>query len=262
MNPSEDELRRLREQINQVDSDLIRSINERAKLAMEVGKLKRAAGLPIYTPHREAEVLRRIATLNTGPISNKSLEAIYREIMSGSFALELPQRIGYLGPLHPTKEVIDDILYYHVSSIPFENLDILRGLTIRLDLASLEDQLVHKRRGGYCFQQNGLLLGVLRQIGFDVTPLSARIRLGLERDQTPPRTHLTLSVRIDGEDWICDAGAGGGSLTGIIRRHSSEEQMTRHEARRIVDEGGRFFHQMHSDGGWMDVYSTNTCECA
>jgi N-hydroxyarylamine O-acetyltransferase len=163
-------------------------------------------------------------------------------------------RIGFRGSLRPTKEVLDDLLYHHVSSIPFENLDILRGLVIRLDLASLEDQLVHKRRGGYCFQQNGLLLGVLRQIGFDVTPLSARIRLGLERDQTPPRTHLTLSIRIEGEDWICDAGAGGGSLTSVIRRHSSEEQMTRHEARRIVEEGGRFFHQMHSDGGWMDVY--------
>ena len=163
-------------------------------------------------------------------------------------------RIGYRGPLHPTKEVIDDILYHHVSSIPFENLDILRGLPIRLDLASLEDQLIRKQRGGYCFQQNGLLLGVLKQVGFDVTPLSARIRLGLERDVIPPRTHLTISVRIDEEDWICDAGAGGGSLTSVIRRHSGEEQLTRHEARRIVEEGGRFFHQMHSDGRWMDVY--------
>ncbi|MFO0454915.1 MAG: chorismate mutase, partial [Planctomycetota bacterium] len=126
MNPSEDELRRLREQINQVDSDLIRLINERAKLAMEVGKLKRAAGLPIYTPHREAEVLRRIAGLNTGPISHKSLEAIYREIMSGSFALELPQRIGYLGPTGTFSHVA--ARRHFGSSVDYENLHTIEGV--------------------------------------------------------------------------------------------------------------------------------------
>jgi chorismate mutase/prephenate dehydratase len=126
MNPSEDELRKLREKINQVDSDLIRLINERARLAMEVGKLKRAAGLPIYTPHREAEVLRRIAALNTGPIGNKSLEAIYREIMSGSFALELPQRIGYLGPTGTFSHVA--ARRHFGSSVDYENLHTIEGV--------------------------------------------------------------------------------------------------------------------------------------
>ncbi len=164
------------------------------------------------------------------------------------------QRIGFNGVLEPTREVLDEIAFLHVSSIPFENLDILRALPIRLDAASLEEQLVFRCRGGYCFQQNGLMLGVLRQIGFHVTPLSGRVRLGQERDFTPPRTHLTLSVRLDGEDWFFDAGVGGGSLTSIIRRNSEAEQPTRHETRRIVNEDGRFFHQMNSEGRWMDVY--------
>lgn len=163
-------------------------------------------------------------------------------------------RIGFSGRLEPTWAVLDALAHLHVSSIPFENLDILRGLPIKLDPASLEQQLVYNRRGGYCFQQNGFMLGVLRQIGFDVTPLSGRVRLGLERSVIPPRTHLTLSVRLEGEDWIFDAGVGGGSLTSIIRRSSTDEQATRHETRRIVQDEERFFHQMYSEGRWMDVY--------
>ena len=163
-------------------------------------------------------------------------------------------RIGFRGTLRPTLDVLDQIAFLHVTSIPFENLDIIRGIPIPLDLASLENQLVTRKRGGYCFQQNGFMLGVLRQIGFEVTPLSGRVRLGLERDVMPPRTHLTLNVRVDGEDWIFDAGVGGGSLTSIIRRHSREVQTTRHEPRRIIEEEGRFFHQMLSGDHWMDVY--------
>ncbi len=88
----------LRKRINGLDEQIIRLINARAECAVEVGKLKRQANIPIYAPHREADVLNRVLAQNRGPLSNQALEAIYREIMSGSFSLELPQRIGYLGP--------------------------------------------------------------------------------------------------------------------------------------------------------------------
>ena len=163
-------------------------------------------------------------------------------------------RVGFKEKLEPTFAVLDELALRHVCSIPFENLDILLGKPIKLDLASLEEQLVTNKRGGYCFQQNGLMLGVLSQIGFDVTPLSGRVRLGVERDFLPPRTHLFLSVKLDGEEWIFDSGVGSASLTSIIRLHSRAEQPTRHETRRIVEEDGRFFHQIRSGDHWMDVY--------
>jgi chorismate mutase/prephenate dehydratase len=126
MTSPEEPLKTLRDQINAVDSQLIQLINQRAQLAVEVGRLKRAAGLPIYTPHREADVLRRITSQNSGPISNQSLEAIYREIMSGSFALESPQRIGYLGPIGTYSHLA--ATRHFGSSVDYENLHTIEGV--------------------------------------------------------------------------------------------------------------------------------------
>lgn len=79
------------------DKQLIELINERAGLVVQVGHFKRKSDVPIYAPHREAAVLKKIKSLNEGPLPNQTLEAIYRELMSGSFALEKPLHIGFLG---------------------------------------------------------------------------------------------------------------------------------------------------------------------
>ena len=73
--------------------------NARAELVVQVGKIKRKSGSPIYAPHREQAVLKKVQALNKGPLAAKTLEALYRELMSGSFHLEQPLRIGYLGPI-------------------------------------------------------------------------------------------------------------------------------------------------------------------
>ncbi len=88
----------LRKRIDQLDRDLVDLLNQRAQVVVEVGEVKRQTGGPIYAPDREQRVLERIRNLNQGPLPNACLEAIYRELMSGSFALERPLRIGYLGP--------------------------------------------------------------------------------------------------------------------------------------------------------------------
>ncbi|MEL7499971.1 MAG: prephenate dehydratase [Planctomycetota bacterium] len=84
--------------IEVADRELVDLINQRARLVIEVGHFKRKSDVPIYAPHREAAVLKKIKSLNTGPLPDQTLEAIYRELMSGSFALEKPLRIGFLGP--------------------------------------------------------------------------------------------------------------------------------------------------------------------
>jgi N-hydroxyarylamine O-acetyltransferase len=88
------------------------------------------------------------------------------------------RRVEYEGPLEPTGEVLRAVHLAHATHIPFENLDILMGRPIRLDLASLQAKLVHGGRGGYCFEQNSLLAAVLEEIGFPVTRLAARVRYG------------------------------------------------------------------------------------
>ena len=88
----------LRKMIDELDSRLIEVINERAKVVVEIGNVKRGSGDPIYASDREQAVFKKIAALNEGPLPQTTLNAIYRELMSGSFALEKPLRIGYLGP--------------------------------------------------------------------------------------------------------------------------------------------------------------------
>jgi chorismate mutase/prephenate dehydratase len=88
----------LRKQIDEIDAKLVELLNQRASVVIEVGKLKQQTSTPVYSPDREKEVLEKITGQNKGPLPNKCLNAIWRELMSGSFTLERPLRIGYLGP--------------------------------------------------------------------------------------------------------------------------------------------------------------------
>jgi len=90
------DLEGLRKKIDQIDSRLIELLNERAQVVIEIGKLKGSG--PVYAPDREKVVLERVAKLNKGPLPDKTLLAVWRELMSGSFFLERPLRISYLGP--------------------------------------------------------------------------------------------------------------------------------------------------------------------
>jgi N-hydroxyarylamine O-acetyltransferase len=162
-------------------------------------------------------------------------------------------RIGYDRRVSPTLDTLNGIMCAHVQAIPFENLDVLLGRPIELSPEALQQKLVADRRGGYCFEQNGLLLLVLEAIGFDVVPLSARVRLQRPRDYTPSRTHLFLRVTIEGVPWVADVGVGGLSLSSSIRFDLEGEQQTLHEPRRIVYEDGRYFHQVRFGDEWQDV---------
>lgn len=162
-------------------------------------------------------------------------------------------RISYDGAVAATTDTLAAIMDAHVRAVPFENLDVLLGRRIDLSASALMRKLVAERRGGYCFEQNGLLLLVLQQLGFAVTPLSARVRYQRPRDYTPARTHLFLRVTIDGAPWVADVGVGSMSLTSPIRFDVEGEQATRHEPRRIIWEDGRYFHQVRLSDTWHDV---------
>lgn len=137
----------LRRRINEVDQKLIDVLNARARLVVEVGKAKQAEGLPIYAPHREVEVIDRAIKTSResgGVLPDRAIEAVFRELMSGSMALQQPTRVGFLGPagsyshqaavkhfgssvelddLHAIEGVFDEVARGHVSYglVPIEN---------------------------------------------------------------------------------------------------------------------------------------------
>ena len=91
-------LEELRIRIDEIDHQLVKLLNERARVVVEIGKFKNKTAKPVYAPDREKEVLARLVESNEGPLPDKCLVAIWRELMSGSFVLERPLRIAYLGP--------------------------------------------------------------------------------------------------------------------------------------------------------------------
>jgi N-hydroxyarylamine O-acetyltransferase len=116
-------------------------------------------------------------------------------------------RIGWTGERAPTHTALSGILYAHTRRIPFENLDVLRARPPRLDLASLQRKLVDARRGGYCFEHATLFAAVLSALGFDPVAHAARVVLNAPRDASP-RTHMFLTVAVDGDRFVVDPGFG------------------------------------------------------
>jgi len=123
----------LRNQIDVLDARIVELLNERARVVVEVGKIKQHTKAPIYAPDREKAVFEKVRVLNRGPLPNRCLEAVYRELMSGSFALERPLRIGYLGPAASfthqasTMKFGASVDYVPMSDIPSVFEEVVRG---------------------------------------------------------------------------------------------------------------------------------------
>lgn len=126
-------LERLRKEIDSLDRNLIKLLNLRAEATKKIGKIKINTGKSIYTPEREMEVLRKVVSLNNGPLKNGALEAIYREIMSAGLALEKLLKIAYMGPqasfsnLAALKRFGSQMSYVACASIPEVFLEVERG---------------------------------------------------------------------------------------------------------------------------------------
>jgi chorismate mutase/prephenate dehydratase len=123
----------LRSQIDDLDARIVGLLNERAKVVVEIGKLKLQTNAPIYAPDREKAVLQKVRNLNHGPLPDRCLEAVYRELMSGSFALEKPLRIAFLGP-HGTfshaaalRKFGASVEYVPLTDIPSVFEEVVRG---------------------------------------------------------------------------------------------------------------------------------------
>ena len=162
------------------------------------------------------------------------------------------KRIGLSGPAD-----LATIQRAHQQHIPFENLSVLAGQSIRLDPESLWSKLVRGRRGGYCFEHNTLLETVLCRLGYIVAPLAARVRRGVT--EVSPHTHKLLRVTWQGEEFLVDAGFGGEGPSQPLPWREGAWESSPGVVHRLVREGELWVLQCQHDGGeWLDLYATDS----
>jgi N-hydroxyarylamine O-acetyltransferase len=199
-------------------------------------------------------------------------------------------RIDYRGPLEPTAESLRALQVAHLLAVPFENLNIGMGWPIVLDQDALFEKIVMRRRGGFCYELNGLFAALLRALGFEVTMLSAGVAraaggFGPEFDHltllvtTDDRRPTTDDQRMKGREpelrtpnseirtnlqsaiynlqstiWLADVGFGD-SFREPLRFEEDTEQQQGQRAYRIAREGEYLvLQQREGDGAWEPQY--------
>lgn len=146
-------------------------------------------------------------------------------------------RIGLVELPPPTAEGLRELVRAQVLGIAFENLDVLAGIPVRLDEIAVDNKILGNRRGGYCYELNGLLARALRIAGFEVRNGLARVTY--RRTEPGPLSHQILMVECAGKTWLVDVGFGGPGLIEPMRMLPGE----------MVEQGGtRFRLQAEQDG--------------
>ncbi|GMA38044.1 arylamine N-acetyltransferase family protein [Mobilicoccus caccae] len=134
---------------------------------------------------------------------------------------------GGPGPsLEPTSEVLSEVHSAHVRTLPFANVDVLLGQHPGIAPVTVHDQLVRRRRGGYCFEHTQLFAAALEYVGF-----TFRRALGRVRDVAGSRTHMTVVVRLDGREVLCDPGFGFSITSPIELRAGATQEVAGREFR-------------------------------
>lgn len=140
MSDNGEKLEKLRQQIDQIDEKIVDLLNQRARVVVDIGHIKRDGDTPVYAPDREQKVLAQVRRFNKGPLPNHCLEAIWRELMSGSFALEHPMRVGYLGPAGSFSHLAARKQFG--SSVAYEPLDDIASVFAGVDRGQISLGLV------------------------------------------------------------------------------------------------------------------------
>ena len=171
-------------------------------------------------------------------------------------------RIDYRGPAEPNLDVLQGLVTAHTRTIPFENLDPLMGVPVDdLSPECLTDKLVRRRRGGYCYEQNGLMGYVLAEIGFRVRRFAGRVVWMMPPDApVGAQTHTVLAVTFPGSGgpYLVDVGFGGQTLTSPIRLQTGSVQQTTLEPYRLEDRRDGLVLQAQVRGEWQSLYEFAT----
>ena len=166
------------------------------------------------------------------------------------------QRIGMAlpDPMVPDSELLCKLQYAHCTTVPYENLDILRGKPLSLDIDDLYGKVVEQRRGGFCFELNGLFAWLLSQLGYEVSEYAARYLRG--ESELPMRRHRVMVVKATDGTWLCDVGIGEVCPRWPIRMEEGLVQRQQDEAYRLVRDRFLGWVLMDEHGGqWRPFYS-------
>ncbi len=146
------------------------------------------------------------------------------------------ERINYSGALSPTLATLRALHRAHLLAVPFENLDVILKRPIILDEAHLYDKIVTRRRGGFCYELNGLFAGLLRELGFDVQLYGGEVIINGKVSRAD--AHLTMLVQLD-EPWLADVGFGDGFIE-PLRLNETNLQIQDGRSFRLTREGNRY----------------------
>ena len=129
-------------------------------------------------------------------------------------------RIGVEGPLRADLDCFRRLHRAHALTLTYENLDVQLGVPVTREIEAIFDKLVARRRGGWCYEMNGILGWALEEVGFEVKRLAGAVARDVAGDSVIG-THLVLLVRVDGEDWIGDVGYGDGLIDPVRLREGA-----------------------------------------
>lgn len=158
-------------------------------------------------------------------------------------------RIEYRGDGTPSHATLCELLRAHICSVPFENLDVQLGRRLTTAPDNAYAKIVEDRRGGWCYEQNGLFGWVLEEIGFDVTRIAAAV-MRHERGDASNANHLCLLVRAPGspQTWLADVGFGGGMIRPIEFSEGNHTQTPFRLGLRQLEDGSWRFWENLGDG--------------
>jgi N-hydroxyarylamine O-acetyltransferase len=162
------------------------------------------------------------------------------------------KRISYSGSLEPTADTLRDLQLAHLLTVPFENLSIHSGEPIVLEESALFAKIVERRRGGFCYEANGLFAGLLHALGFDVAMLGAGVA-NSQGEFGPNFDHMTLMVTLS-DRWLVDVGFGDSFLEPLLL-DSRVEQVQGTRAFKIVDDDDHLILlRRNLDADWEPQY--------
>jgi N-hydroxyarylamine O-acetyltransferase len=164
-------------------------------------------------------------------------------------------RIGWSGSRGATLDTLASVLRAHMQTIPFENLDVLLGRGVRIDLDSVYEKLVVAGRGGYCFEHGTIVQAALTELGFIPAVHTARV-INLRRRDEAPLTHMVLTVPVDGRRFVVDPGFGGHGPLVPVPVAEGADAVEGHDRHRMVPRDDEWVLEATIDGSEVPLWTS------
>ncbi len=163
------------------------------------------------------------------------------------------ERIAYRGEARADLPTLFSLMRHQLFAVPFENLDVQAGKIISLVPEDIVDKIVRRRRGGYCYEVNGIFSMALQALGISYRYVAARPMFYPARR---PRTHMALVVTLDGADWLCDLGFGSYGLRAPIRIDTFDAEVRQDHDTFMLgkSEVGEIVLRAKVEGEWVNQY--------